>query len=90
MLFVLGRVERIEAKYGDAEKHLLQAKKLAKQPIPEIHKELALLYADNLKKYGFAADELEAYLKASKLEGTAAADTRKVIAGLREKAKSQN
>lgn len=89
VLYVLGKVERSEGKYSEAEKHLLQAKKLSKAAIPEIHKELAQLYADNLKKYKEAADELEAYLKASNMDGTASAQTKKVISGLREKAKSQ-
>lgn len=90
VLFALGSVERNLGKYLDAEKHLVQAKKLSKTPIPEIHKELAQLYADDLKKYGEAADELEIYLKATKMEGTAAADTKKVIAGLRNKATKQS
>jgi len=89
VLYALGKVERSSGKYQDAEKHLLQAKKLSKVSVPEIHKELAQLYADNLKKYKEAADELELYLKASKLDGTSAAQTKKVISGLREKAKSQ-
>lgn len=89
VLYALGKVERSGGKYQDAEKHLLQAKKLSKVGVPEIHKELAQLYADNLKKYKEAADELELYLKASKLDGTSAAQTKKVIIGLREKAKSQ-
>jgi tetratricopeptide (TPR) repeat protein len=89
VLYVLGKVERNAGKFSDAEKHLLQAKKLSKVAIPEIHKELAQLYADNLKKYKEAADELELYLKASKLDNSAAAQTKKVISSLREKAKSQ-
>ncbi len=89
ILFVLGKIERSDGKYTDAEKHLLQAKKFSKVAVPEIHKELAQLYADDLKKYKEAADELELYLKASKLDGTSATQTKKVIVGLREKAKSQ-
>lgn len=89
VLYALGRAERAAGKFTDAEKHLLQAKKLSKVGIPEIHKELAQLYADDLKKYKEAADELEAYLKASKLEGSPGDQTRKVINSLREKAKSQ-
>jgi len=89
VLYTLGKVERSDGKYQDAEKHLLQAKKLSKIGVPEIHKELAQLYADNLKKYKEAADELELYLKTSKLDGENAAQTKKVISSLREKAKSQ-
>ncbi|MDQ3180093.1 MAG: carboxypeptidase regulatory-like domain-containing protein [Acidobacteriota bacterium] len=89
VMFVLGKIERSDGKYNDAEKHLLQAKKLSKVAVPEIHKELAQLYADDMKKYKEAADELELYLKASKLDNSAAAQTKKVISNLREKAKSQ-
>ena len=89
VLFVLGKIERSDGKYTDAEKHLLQAKKLSKVAVPDIHKELAQLYADDMKKYKEAADELELYLKASKLDNSAAAQTKKVISSLREKAKSQ-
>jgi tetratricopeptide (TPR) repeat protein len=89
VLYALGVVEREMGKFEEAEKHLIQAKKLSKTPIPEIHKELAQLYADDLKRYKEAADELEAYLEASKVEGNAAISTKKVIAGLREKANKQ-
>jgi len=89
VLYALGKIERSAGKLNDAEKHLLQAKKLSKVAVPEIHKELAQLYADDLKKYKEAADELELYLKASKLDNLAAAQTKKVISSLREKAKSQ-
>ncbi len=89
VLYALGKIERSSGKYQEAEKHLLQAKKLSKVGVPEIHKELAQLYADDLKKYKEAADELELYLKASKLDGASAKQTKKVISGLREKAKSQ-
>lgn len=92
VMYVLGVVERRLGKYAEAERHLVQAKKLSKVAIPEIHKELAQLYADDLKKYSQAADELEAYLKATKMEGNAAAETKRVIASLREKGdlKSKN
>jgi hypothetical protein len=85
---VLGRAERGLSKFDDAEKHLLHAKKLARTSIAEIHKELAQLYANDLKKYVEAAEELELYLKASKLEGDAAKDIKKKISELREKSKT--
>ncbi len=85
ILYVLGKVERSESKFTDAEKHLLQAKKLSKASIPEIHKELAQLYANDLKKYTEAANELELYLKASKLSDADEKKTRKIIGDLREK-----
>lgn len=89
VLYILGKIERQEGNYEAAEKHLVQAKKLTKVAIPEIHKELAQLYSDNLKKYSEAADELELYLKASNLKDTDEKNLKKVIIGLREKAKSQ-
>lgn len=87
ILLVLGKAERGLGKFEDAEKHLLQAKKLAKTSIAEIHSELAQLYANDLKKFVEAADELELYLKASKLGGEDAKTIRKKINELREKSK---
>lgn len=89
VLFSLGRVERAAGKFEEAEKRLLQAKKLSKESVPEIHKELAQLYADDMKKYAEAANELELYLKASKMSNAESVQTKKVIANLREKAKAQ-
>lgn len=89
ILYVLGKVERAEKKYEEAETHLLQAKKISGGNVSEIHKELAQLYADDMKKYKEAADELELYLKASKLNGEDQKNIKKVISGLREKAKNQ-
>lgn len=86
VLYILGKVEREEGKYEEAEKHLLQAKKFSKNPIPEIHKELAQLYANDLKKFKDAADELELYLKASKLSDDEEKKTKKIISDLRAKA----
>lgn len=90
ILYVLGKVEREEGKYAEAEKHLLQAKKLSKNPVPEIHKELAQLYGNDLKRYKEAADELELYLKASKVEDKEEKNVKKIIADLRNKANSQS
>jgi len=89
VLYVLGKVERSEGRYEDAEKHLLQAKKLSKTSVPEIHKELAQLYGNDLKRYKEAADELELYLKASKASNEEEKKTKKTISELREKSKSQ-
>lgn len=63
VLYVLGKTEIKEGKYTAAEKHLLDAKKLSKIGIPEIHWELAQIYGIHLKKYKEAADELEQFLK---------------------------
>lgn len=89
VLFALGRVERAGGNYADAEKHLLQAKKVSKENVPEIHKELAQLYADDMKRYSEAANELEQYLKSSRMNDSESAQTKKVIVSLRDKAKAQ-
>ena len=90
VLWLLGKIERAMGKYVDAEKHLLQAKKLATGKVPEIHMELAQLYSNELKKYKEAADELELYVKASKLSDEDEKKWKQVIADLREKAKTQS
>lgn len=86
--YMLGKVERTSGDFTNAEKHLLLAKKLSKISIPEIHKELAQLYANDMKKFNEAAVELETYLKNSKPNEAEAAQIKKVISDLREKAKS--
>lgn len=89
VLWLLGKVERSLGNFADAEKHLLNAKKLSPSRVPEIHKELAQLYANDLKKFEEAAIELEHYLKASKLSDVEEKRTRQIIADLRAKAKTQ-
>lgn len=89
VLFALGKAERASGSFKDAEKHLLQAKKVSKASVPEIHGELAQLYGNDLKKYKEAADELELYLKATKMDGDQSKAIKKKIAELREKAKTQ-
>ena len=85
ILWLLGRVEREAGKFTDAETHLLKAEKLSASKIAEIHKELAQLYANDLKKYNEAADELELYLKTSNQKESK--ETTSLIAKLREKGK---
>ena len=63
IFLLLGVMQRKVKDYAVAEKSLLQAKKLAAGKSPDIHWNLALLYAHNLKNYAAAAAELEAYLK---------------------------
>jgi tetratricopeptide (TPR) repeat protein len=89
VLYMLGKVEREEGKFTDAEDHLLQAKKLSTAKVAEIHNELYHLYADDLKKYNLAADELELFMKAAKLNEEDQKKVKKSIADLREKAKTQ-
>ena len=87
IVFEMGKIERAEGMFDDAEKHLLKAKELAEQAVPEIHIELAQLYGNDLKKYGKAADELELYLKASNKKDD---KTKRQIEDLRRKAKSSS
>lgn len=89
VLMLVGRIERSTGDFPSAEKHLLQAKKNSATSIPEIHKELSELYANDMKKYSDAADELESYIKSSKMTGDTESRTRKIVDGLREKAKAQ-
>lgn len=84
--FTLGKVERIEGKYDDAETHLLKAKKLIVADFPDIHWELAQLYGLNLKKYKEAADELEKYIKVGKFDDQYEKKIKKLIADYQEKA----
>jgi regulator of sirC expression with transglutaminase-like and TPR domain len=67
----------------------VQAKKITKTPIAEIHWELAQLYGENLKKYNAAAEELESFLKV-RPDAQDALKIREVIKKLREKGKSES
>ncbi len=89
VFYMLGKIEREDGRYTDAETHLLQAKKLSAEKVAEIHNELYLLYSQNLKKYSEAADELELFLRATKLSDEDEKKVKKSIADLREKAKTQ-
>lgn len=81
---ILGIAQRLAKRYKEAEKSLLQAKKLAKGQSPDVHWNLALLYHYNLKRYKDAANELELYLKVQP-DNDKANSIRKLIAQLREK-----
>ena len=59
----LGLGLRSAKRYEEAEKSLKQADKLAKGQSADVHWNLALLYAHNLKRYEDAASELELYLQ---------------------------
>lgn len=59
-----GILMRYNKKFTEAEKHLLKAKELAKDTMPLVHWHLALLYGNDLKRYGDAAKELKLFLKA--------------------------
>ena len=89
VLYMLGKVEREQKQFTDAETHLLQAKKLSTVKVAEIHNELYLLYAEDMKKYDLAADELELFLKATKLSDEDEKKVKKTVSDLRVKAKTQ-
>ncbi len=86
-ILILGISLRKVKRYKEAEKSLLQAKKLAKGQFPDVHWNLALLYNHNLKRYKDAADELELYLQ-SQPNHAKADNIKKLIAQLREKSAS--
>jgi tetratricopeptide (TPR) repeat protein len=58
-----GTLLRLDGSYEKAEKVLLEAKKLSKDTLPEVHWQLALLY-NRVGRNKEAADELGLYLKA--------------------------
>ncbi len=59
----LGLSLRQAKRYEEAEKSLKQANRISNGLSPNVHWNLALLYAKNLNRYKDAADELELYLK---------------------------
>lgn len=82
---LLGVALRQIKKYNEAETALKQAAKLGKGKFPDVHWNLALLYAHNLNKFGEAADQLELFLKESP-EATNKDLIKKLIKQFREKA----
>jgi tetratricopeptide (TPR) repeat protein len=87
--FILGLTQRRLKKYDEAERSLLQAKKLDNGKTGDVYWNLALLYANNLKRYKDAADELETYLKIEP-DAPNKASVQKLIKRLREKAQTSN
>lgn len=63
VLTALGTVERLDGNFNEAETYLKQAKKVSRNPNPEVYWQLAKLYGENLKKYDAALKELESLLK---------------------------
>ncbi|MEP7149781.1 MAG: tetratricopeptide repeat protein [Acidobacteriota bacterium] len=63
-LLLSGSLLRQMKKFDQAEKRLLKARETAHAAMPEIHWELALLYAHGFMRYKDAAKELKLYLKA--------------------------
>ena len=91
---LLGNCQRKAKLFNEAEKSFKEAEKLAKGKVPDVHWNLALLYAYNLVKYNAAADQLELYLKAralkEKSDGAEAETIKKLIKQFRDKASSSN
>lgn len=54
---------RQNKRFEEAEKHLFKARDLSKDRIPRVHRELALLYSNNMNRYADAAKELKIYIK---------------------------
>ena len=81
---LLGIALRQIKEYSKAETALKQAEKVGKGKFPDVHWNLALLYAHNLKKFNEAADQLERFLKESP-DATNKDMVKKLIKQLREK-----
>lgn len=62
-ILFLGLSLRQAKRYAEAEKSLKEANRITKGLSPDVHWNLALLYAKDLNRYQEAADELELYLK---------------------------
>ncbi len=60
---LLGVAYRQAKDYKKSESAFLKAEKIADGTSPDVHYQLALLYAYNLKQYGDAAKQLELFLK---------------------------
>ena len=82
--YVVGMSQRKLKDYNASERAFLKAKEFDKGRTPEIHWNLALLYAHNLQQYGKAADELELYLKSTP-DNPDPAQIKKLIANFRSR-----
>ncbi len=82
--YVVGMSQRKLKDYAASEKAFLKAKEFDKGRTPEIHWNLALLYAHNLQQYGKAADELELFLRSTP-DNPDTVKIRKLIASFRSK-----
>ena len=84
--FLLGVLLRLNKRYEEAEKKLINARDLSNDTMPRVHWELALVYGNSLKRYGDAARELKLFLKAEP-EAKDAEKIRKLIVEFEAKAK---
>lgn len=86
-LLLAGSLLRQAKSYTEAEKRLTRAREIAEGSLPDVHWELALLYAHGLKQYKDAARELKAYLKA-RPDDKEAENIKRLIVEFEEKAKT--
>jgi len=86
-LLLSGSLLRGSKKYAEAEKQLVKSRNLAKETLPQVHWELALLYGNDMKRYADAAKELKLFLKANP-SAKDAEHIKKLIADFEAKAKS--
>lgn len=86
-LFLYGVLLRQAKEYTAAEKKLLKAKELSYGTMPDVHWELALLYANGMKRYKEASRELKSYLKA-RPDHKDSGNIKKLIAEFEAKAKT--
>jgi tetratricopeptide (TPR) repeat protein len=63
-MFILGAALRHNNRFPEAEKALIKARDLSSDTIPQVHWDLALLYANDMQRFGDAARELKLFLKA--------------------------
>lgn len=87
VLMLMGKIERRDGNFVEAEKHYLLAKKLSASKVPDIQWELALLYGKDMKKYSEAATELEIYIKLKTGDAVEEQKVKKLIADFRAKSK---
>lgn len=87
--FLLGVTYRALKEYSKAETALLKAIKAAGEDDSDIRWEIALLYANNMQRFGEAADNLEVFLKRNPDAPNRDA-VRKLIRQFREKARSSS
>ena len=86
-LFLVGYMLRRSKDYPEAEKHLIKARDASGDSMPDVHWELALLYANGMKRYKDAAKELKTYLKA-RPDDKNAENIKKLIVEFEGKAKT--
>ena len=85
----LGKVHRKLGNVSEAEVQLLKAKSMSvsgERILPQIHRELTELYSNDMKQYGKAAKELEAYMRITKQ--TKNADLKAQLKRLKDKARN--